>query len=287
MKKLLLVLVLVPIVGTAQDRTIRLYDRAAPGSESWNWEEKQDNKDPEDQITYNVVNPTLTVYSPAPTMANGTGIIVVPGGAFMFLAIKNEGYDVAKWLVEKGFTVFVLKYRTLHLTNDDPKGFLVNHLSNWQDLVKDQIPFSVADGRVAIAYVRTHAAEYKIKPNRIGMIGFSAGGTVTASTAFEYNKNNRPDFIAPIYPYFPENMQKPVLADAPPMFLLAASNDEGIFNLDCIGLYKHWFANKKTIELHLYADGKHGFGMKKQNLPTDNWIDRFYEFLQGQGFITN
>ena len=102
MKKLLLVLLLAPIIGSAQDRTIRLYNRAAPGSESWNWEEKQDNRDPEDPLIYNVVNPTLTVYSPAPTKANGTGIIVVPGGAFMFLSIKNEGYDVAKWLERKG-----------------------------------------------------------------------------------------------------------------------------------------------------------------------------------------
>lgn len=227
-----------PLFVAAQQRVIRLYEKAAPGSETWNWEEKKDNKNPKDPLTYNVVNPTLTVFSPAPQKANGTAIVVVPGGAFMFLSIKNEGYDVAKSLVEKGFTVFVLKYRTLHLTSDDPTGFLMNHFGNWQELVKDQIPFCVADGRAAIEYIRSHATEFKIKPNKIGMIGFSAGGTVTASSAFDYNKNNRPDFVAPIYPYFPENFQKPVLVDAPPMFLLAASNDEGIFNLDCIGLYK-------------------------------------------------
>ncbi|MFM2368013.1 MAG: hypothetical protein RL619_309, partial [Bacteroidota bacterium] len=101
MKNLIIALLLIPILGIAQQKTILLYHSAAPGSESWNWDEKQDNKDLEDPLIYNVVNPTLTVYSPAPEKANGTGIVVVPGGAFMFLSIKNEGYDVAKWLVEK------------------------------------------------------------------------------------------------------------------------------------------------------------------------------------------
>ena len=83
---------------------------------------------------------------------------------------------------------------------------------------------------------------------------------------------------------FPDNMQKAVLPDAPPMFLSAATNDQGGFNLHCASLYKLWSVSKKPVELHLYATGGHGFGMKKQDFPSDTWIQRFYEFLQQQGF---
>ena len=154
----------------------------------------------------------------------------------------NEGYSVANWLVEKGFTVFVLKYRVFHIKNDDPTGTLMENYNNgkWEDLIKTTIPLSVADGKASIEYVRAHAAEFNIHPNQIGIIGFSAGGTVAASSAFDYTKNNRPDFVAPIYPYFPDDMQKAVLPDAPPMFLSAASNDQGGFQLHCTSLYKLW-----------------------------------------------
>ena len=282
MKNFLLSLLLVPTLVMAQQKTIRLYEN----NESSTVQEKINNSNAEMPLVYNITIPTLTVSTPDSLKSNGTGIVVAPGGGFMFLNIKSEGSDVAKWLVEKGFTVFLLKYRTLPLDTDDPMRALQENYNNhkWEDLIKNQISICAADGRAAIAYVRTHATEYQLKPNRIGIIGFSAGGTVAATTAFDYNKNNRPNFVAPIYPYFPDYMQKTVLTDAPPMFLLAASNDEGGFNLHCISLYKHWVTNKKLAELHLYVSGGHGFGMMKQNLPKDNWIERFYEFLQGQDF---
>lgn len=94
------------------------------------------------------------------------------------------------------------------------------------------IPLCVTDGREAIKYVHTHAAEYHIDKNKIGIIGFSAGGTVTASAAFNYNAGNRPDFVAPIYPYMPHSLQSTVAADAPPLFLAAASDDP-------LGFYAH------------------------------------------------
>lgn len=281
MKTIIVLLILISNVILAQQKIVPLYRELLPSKE------QQDNKNIEMPLVYNIGSPTLTIYEPI--NPNGTGIVVAPGGGFMFLSIKTEGYDVAEWLTKKGFTVFLLKYRTFPIVTNDPMGHLMDNYNanKWEDLIKNQIPICVADGRAAIEFARTHAAEYKINPNRIGIIGFSAGGTVAASTAFDYNKNNRPDFAAPIYPYFPETFLKPTLADAPPMFLLAATNDEGGFNLHCINLYKHWFSSKKIIELHLYANGGHGFGMLKQNLPKDNWIERFYEFLQGQGFTKN
>ena len=95
---LLLTLLMLPVVGMAQQKTIRLYDKAAPGSETWNWEEKQTNTDVAKSLVYNITTPTLTVFTPDPARSNGTGVIVVPGGGFLFLDMGNEGYNVANWV---------------------------------------------------------------------------------------------------------------------------------------------------------------------------------------------
>jgi len=147
------------------------------------------------------------------------------------------------------------------------------------------IPFAVADGREAIAYVRKHAAEYNIDQKKIGIIGFSAGGTVAAATPFNYTPENKPDFVAPIYPYFPADMQGELPADAPPMFLAAASDDQLGLAPHSVDLYNKWITSKHSAELHLYARGGHGFGMKVQHLPTDTWIDRYADWLGIQFFL--
>ena len=143
----------------------------------------------------------------------------------------------------------------------------------------------ISDGRKAIAYVRKHAAEYKISPDKIGIIGFSAGGTVTASSAFNYTADNKPDFVAPIYAFMPDSLQTNIPADAPPMFLAAASDDQLGLAPNSISLYNHWIASKHSAELHLYAKGGHGFGMRVQHIPTDTWIDRFGDWLNLEGFL--
>lgn len=138
---------------------------------------------------------------------------------------------------------------------------------------------SVADGKASIAWVRSHAAEYKINRNRIGIIGFSAGGTVAGSAAFDYTPENKPDFVAPVYAFLPDSLQGKMMPDAPPMFLLCATDDQLGLAAHSISLYNKWLAAKKPVEMHLYARGGHGFGMKIQHLPTDNWIERFAEWL--------
>jgi predicted peptidase len=133
--------------------------------------------------------------------------------------------------------------------------------------------------------VRKHALEYNIAPDRIGIMGFSAGGTVAASAAFNYTKENRPDFVAPIYAYFPTTMHGAVAPDAPPMFIAAASDDQLALAPHSSDLYSKWLNSKKSAELHMYAKGGHGFGMRTQNLPSDQWIDRFGEWLNLQGYL--
>src|SRR5688572_2494957 len=285
---LLAFILLVSSLSDAQQKVIQLYEGPAPGSESWTWTEAEnDNNMWKTKVVYNVSRPTLTVFAPDADKANGTAVIIAPGGAFHALSINSEGYDVAKWLVQKGVTCFVLKYRLVHSKTTEP---VAEVMAKWgkEEFEKDNaavIPLGVADGRTAIAFVRKHAAEYNVSTDRIGIMGFSAGGTVTASTLFNYTKENRPDFAAPVYPYFPTEMPGTVPADAPPLFIVTASNDGLGLAPHSINLYSKWLSAKRDAELHMYARGDHGFGMRKQNLPTDTWIERFGDWLDMQGLL--
>ena len=273
----------------AQKKVIPLYDGPAPGSESWNWDEADnDNNLWKTKVVYNVTKPTLTVFVPEADKANGTAVIIAPGGGFHALSINSEGLDVAKWLVEKGITCFVLKYRLVHVLSNDPTAELAGKMGKkeFDDDVNKVMPLVIADGKNAIAWVRRHATEYKIEANRVGIMGFSAGGTVASSTLFGYTKENRPDFAAPIYPFLPSTMIGSVANDAPPIFIVTATDDGLGLAPHSIDLYNKWLSTKHDAELHMYARGNHGFGMRKQNLPTDNWIERFYEWLGVQGLLT-
>jgi len=143
----------------------------------------------------------------------------------------------------------------------------------------------IAVGRAAIQYVRAHATEYGINPAQIGIMGFSAGGTVAASTAFDYTPENRPDFVAPIYAFMPPSLQGTVAADAPPLFVAAATDDGLGLASHSVDLYSKWLAAKKPAEIHIYEQGGHGFGMHHQNIPTDTWIDRFGDWLGLLGYL--
>ena len=289
MKKIIFVALLLSMISAqAQQKVIQLYNGAAPGSENWTWNEvENDHNAWNTEVVYNVSHPTLTVFLPDSSVtASNAAVIICPGGGFHALSINSEGNDVAKWLSKKGVTCFVLKYRLAHSLTTDPvqewmAGFGKKEAQQNDSLI---IPLSIADGRAAIAYVRNHVSEYNVSPDHIGIIGFSAGGTVAASAAFNYNKENRPDFVAPIYAYMPDYLQSDVLSDAPPMFLAAASDDQLGLASHSIDLYNKWLASKHSVELHLYAKGGHGFGMRKQNIPTDSWIERFGDWLQLQGF---
>ena len=286
-KKFLLPLfLLLAFVAKAQQKVVQLYNGAAPGSESWTWNQSESADNVyHSNVVYNVSHPTLTVYLPDGTVANtGTAVIICPGGGLQTLSINHEGYEVGKWLQKHGITAFLLEYRLMHTLGPDPyKEMLAKMKAN--TVLQEQAPvapLAVADGRSAIAYVRNHAAEYGVSPDRIGIIGFSAGGTIAASTAYGYTSQNRPDFVAPIYAYFPPEMQVNVPADAPPMFLAAASDDGS--SVYSVQLYSTWIAAKHPAELHLFLNGGHGFGMKKQNLASDSWTGLFETWLKLSGF---
>lgn len=269
----------------AQD-VIPLYSGTVPGSTPANYPEKEYfSKVWNTDVVTNVTRPTLTVFKPSPELKNGTAVVICPGGGFMALSIASEGTDVAKYLAAKGITAFVLKYRVAHTGEDATQEFATLYADKpkFDAMMKNIVPLAVADGSAAVVYVRQHASEWGISPDRVGIIGFSAGGFITANVAVQYAPEGRPAFVAVIYGGLTRDA--PVPADAPPMFIAAATDDNLGLAPASIALYQKWTAAHKSTELHMYAKGGHGFGMRKQNIPTDHWIDRFADWLELEGFL--
>jgi acetyl esterase/lipase len=270
----------------AQDKVVRLYNGPASGSEDWDRQEQESRTNLwNTRVVFNVVNPTLTVFQPEASKANGTAVVICPGGAFFGLSIDSEGFEVARWLKEKGVTSFVLKYRLVQCQTDDPTRELMTR-GPLDAVVPPIVKLALADGNAAIGYVRKHAREYGVNPDRIGIMGFSAGGTVAASVACNYSPETRPNFAAPIYLDYNWTLKaNGVPADAPPLFVLAATDDPLGLAPQSVALYQDWTKAQKPAELHVFSMGGHGFGMRKQGLPSDRWIERFADWLDVQGWL--
>jgi acetyl esterase/lipase len=299
--------------NTGQPMVIPAWPKDAPGSEKWTQKEVEHVSEADrETIVRNVVRPTLTAFLPHRTKANGTAVIVCPGGGFHCLSWNSEGTEVAEWLRSRGIAAFVLKYR-LKDTGATEKEFrkavqasiqaavresMLASLKGMADFKKRGTPekppaipevireiaaLAAADGKQAVKVVREHASEWGVKPDRIGMIGFSAGGRLTVGVLTNYDGDSRPIFAALIYG--PGFSSVKVPSDAPPIFLVCASDDPLVSAADSVRLYSEWNAARKSAELHIYAKGSHGFGMRKQGLPCDGWIDRFGDWLAQQGLL--
>ena len=268
-----------------QEEVVRLYPGKAPGSEHWTHREAENTSNLwKTRVVYNVADPTLTVFRPKPEDSVGTGVIICPGGAFFALSIDSEGFDVARWLVEKGITCFVLKYRLVECRTKDPTRE-VGQRGPLDEVVAPIVKLALGDGLMAIRHVRERAKQYGVRSNRIGILGFSAGGTVAASVGLNYHRTSRPDFIAPIYLAYAWAVKgNGVPSDAPPLFALAASDDELQLGPQSVEIYQNWIGAGKSAELHLFARGGHGFGMRRQGRTTDRWIERFHDWMVEQGW---
>lgn len=253
-----------------------------PSNVQWEGGEKEYYSDIwQTQVVTNVSIPTMEVF--APENPNGTSVIVAPGGGLYALSIESEGKQVAKWLAERGITAFVLKYRLVPTGADGVQEITQEGATNPMQImqrVAPVLPFSVQDGLSAIANVRSNAQKYALDPNKIGFMGFSAGGAVTMGVAYNYNEKNRPDFLVPVYPWTTAQPVQEVPEDAPPMLIICATDDPLGLATGSIELYSSWLKKNKTVGLHMYSKGGHGFGMKQQNLPSDSWIQRFYEWWE-------
>lgn len=260
---------------------IRLYDAAAPGSEGWADTQRRWFSDLwATEVVANVSIPTITPVLPAgaPT---GVAAIIAPGGGFHALSIQSEGFLVAERLAEVGITSFVLAYRTVP-GGLDPVAELVERmmqdLPGVFDAMAAAAPLAGADGEAAMRLVRSCAAEFGVDANRTGIIGFSAGGNVAMRVAYSTDRAVRPSFVAPIY----ATTAGLEVVDPPegsgPMFVAVATDDTLGLAGDSIALYEAWRRARVPVELHAYARGGHGFGMREQGLPSDSWIDRFLDW---------
>jgi acetyl esterase/lipase len=233
------------------------------------------------RLVRNVSQPTLTVFLPEPAAAIGTGVVICPGGAFHFLMVDKEGSLVARWLNARGLAAFVLRYRVAP-TPDDDDAFnqQVSDLGRLWPRMQQVRPLAVADGLQALRLVKQQAAAFGVASDRVGILGFSAGGVVASGAATEYGADNRPSFAAPIYAW----SNRPPRPDAPPLFLAAATDDQMVDAQRSVDMYTAWKAAGLAVELHLYEQGGHGFGMNQQGLPSDHWIDRFWDWLSARRF---
>lgn len=268
-------------MDTTQQLVIPLWPDGAPGSESWDQIEAEVVAPGWSMpLVHNVTQPSLTVY-PA-EKPNGVAVIVAPGGAFHFLAIEHEGRQVAEWLCARGITAFILKYRVFRTSAEpwkDAGEFMVNPAAK-EGQMQELQAMTHADAAQAMRIARQRAAEWGINPGTIGAMGFSAGGLVTSQIALNYTPQTRPDFAAVIYgAIFEEAVVPP---DAPPLFL-ACAQDDAMASRGSLIMYSCWKAAQRPVEMHIYASGSHGFGMRKQGLPCDTWIERFADWLKGLG----
>jgi acetyl esterase/lipase len=281
-------LLLVFTAAAFAQEVIPIYQGSAPGSAAGTYPEKQYfSKVWNTEVVSNVTQPSLTVFKPSAELKNGTAVVIFPGGGFMALSIASEGTEVAQYLSARGVTAFVLKYRLAHTGEDATQEFasLYSDRSKFEEKVSSIIPLSIADGLAAVIYVRQHAAEFGISANRVGVMGFSAGGVLAAAAALKYVPEGRPAFVAAVYAAIGRFRDSRVPGDAPPIFIAAASDDNLGLAPDSVALYEKWRAADKPVELHMYAKGGHGFGMRRHGLPVDHWIDRFAEWMEMQGLM--
>ena len=267
---------------------IQLYPGKAPGSESWDWTEKETTPFPNNRMLYNVSEPVLLHYPAPKDKANGTSIIVAPGGAFHILSIDNEGIRVAEWLNSLGIEAFVLKYRLVKSETDNPFAALIPLMNNKDKLDSINAPvveLAKNDGIAAMKYVRTHASKLGLDPGKIGFMGFSAGGTVTMSVMLSAAEEWKPDFIAPIYLYKKAVLGKDMPKKETPIFI-AVATDDGLGLLPhSIELYQEWVAAKQPTELHAFEKGDHGFGFAPKGTTSDMWTQNFENWLRKRKLI--
>ncbi|SIS89257.1 alpha/beta hydrolase [Belliella pelovolcani] len=251
-----------------------------PASETWfrQWG---------DPMARNITAATLTPFFPAPGKANGTAVIVAPGGGFRWLSMDNEGWKVAKALADQGITAFVLKYR-LHPTPESLDGFrdsmnrTFDEASNEEPRprpVQRDLSDQLEDAEAAYAMIVDRAEEWGVDTDRIGMIGFSAGAGLTMHCTLN-SQTMKLAFIGPIYGGMgpvevPEN--------APPMFNVIATDDflfRGQF-----GIIDSWYKAGVPVEFHLYQNGGHGFGLGNPNRTSNRWFEAFMHWLDVNRFL--
>ena len=234
----------------------------------------------------NVAEPTISVYRPQ--RPNGAALVVAPGGAYRFLAIEHEGTQVCERLVPLGITCVLLRYRVPYRSEDDPGRE------------------ALQDAQRAMGLVRQRASEWGLSPDRVGFLGFSAGGHLALRLALQTGPRSypfdrsvdvehaSPDFVVPVYPAYLVDKDDAtrlhgdlkVSQMAPPLCLIHADDDKGLSSsAGSALLYLDYKRLGRPAELHIYAKGGHGFGLKPSGLPTADWLVRVVEWMGTMGWM--
>jgi acetyl esterase/lipase len=262
-----------PTSSASAPMVIPLWEAGAPGFES----RKDEPEKVENGSITNIHFPTLTAFLPAKEKANGVAIIVVPGGGLAKLGFQNGGVEPAQFLCERGYSAFVLKYRLPREPGLPYK-------------IEEQLP---QDGQRSVRLVRSRAAEFGINPEKVGMLGFSAGGEVVSITSYKSGTgaqnapdpidrlNGKPNFQMLVYPG-PVGIPSKLPKDAPPAFMLIAADDPHTSVL--LNLMQRFREIGVDYEAHIYARGGHGFGMGKRSKSESlqHWPDRMLDWLNDE-----
>jgi acetyl esterase/lipase len=262
---------------------VRIWPGSPPGTEDWKApEESADVTLPnvgKIRVITNVTIPTLTVFRPPAGKANGTAIVILPGGSFRALAWDVDGLETARWLVTKGVTAFVLKYRVKPPGKGESFG---GSLEDFANATKVRRAIAVMDAEQSLRLIRSQAREYGIAPDRLGIIGFSAGAMATVEVALAKDPAVRPNFAVSMYgaalgPDLPDR-------DAPPLFIAAAQDDPQLPATHSLGIFERWTKAGRPAELHIYEKGGHGFGFRQHRLPADEWPRSLENWLYSRGY---
>lgn len=292
----------ISVYAQSNDMEIPLYpDNKIPNNLPVPDEEKSETSDNILRIS-KISKPTLSIFLPEASKANGTAVVICPGGGYGIVAASHEGYDVARKFNEMGVTAFVLKYRMPGKKNQP-----------------DPSIAPLQDAQQAIIMARKNATKWNVNPQRIGIMGFSAGGHLasTAGTHFDKvlidnpdNISPRPDFMLLIYPVISADIaithagsyknllgdnpskaqldlysnEKQVTDKTPPTFLVHASDDNAVSPNNSIAFYQALIKNKVPAELHIYEKGGHGFGMYNKT-TKEEWMDRAKNWMDSNGWL--
>ncbi len=293
-----LVFLFIPLSGVAEPVS------ELPAEPIYLWAEnplvEPDREHIKDQRVYAVDNPSMTPFWPEEGKANGTAVVIFPGGGYVRLAINHEGYDIAKWFAARGVAAFVVKYRMQEY------GF----------------PAPLLDGLRAVRLVRKNAAEWGVDPTKIGVVGFSAGGHLAASVSTRFTFTNllddplkdisaRPDFAVLGYPvialYGPDahagsrkallgenpepkllhenSLQYQVTNKVPPVFMLHGIGDQSVPVGNSLVFFTEVQKHNKQSELHIYQTSIHGVGMIQGQGSVSNWPQALEAWMSERGWI--
>jgi acetyl esterase/lipase len=302
MKKIVgLLLLLKGFSFSYSQKVIPLYKDSIPDSKPGTNLEKTTIEKDGVVIVRDISIPTLAIFLPSKNIANGTAVIICPGGGYWVNAIKHEGTDVAKEFVKKGVAAFVLKYRI-----PDERTMVNTGIGPLQDIEQ------------AMLLVRSHTKEWNIDVNKVGVMGFSAGGHLASTLGTHYNNvvisnldkiSLRPDFMILVYPVITTDTlinkrplfekllgknadeklmqeysnEKRVTSETPPAFITQSTDDEYSV-MNSVVFYEALIRNKAKAELHLYQGGGHGYGMNNKT-TKDKWMERCFNWMDSNGWL--